>query len=211
MVVAEVFGWIGGMCGAAAAWPQAWRLWVGRKFQGLSPAAGVLAVFYGVGWTGYGLWTQSPAQIATNGIALTAAVAVLAGHVRLGQLAARQWLPLLVVTLGGLAVVGLVGGGTAAGSVVGASIVFAIGAQVVSLIRQRRRGDHDVRGVSRPRWWLSAFCNVMWMCFGVLALDWVVLITSSTSVLLCAAVLALTLPPRGGPTSTPAAQVAASA
>ncbi|MFE2754344.1 hypothetical protein ACFXGA_20335 [Actinosynnema sp. NPDC059335] len=210
MVVAEIFGWIGGTIGAAVAWPQAWRLWVGRKFQGLSPSAGVLAVFYGVGWTAYGLWTQSPAQIVTNAIALTASVAVLAGHVRLGQLAARQWLPLLVATLGGLALIGLLAGGTAVGSVVGASTIFAIGAQVVSLIRQRARGDFDVRGVSRPRWWLSAFCNAMWMVFGILALDWVVLVTSSTNTVLSLAVLALTLPPRGR-ASTPVEQVEAAA
>lgn len=203
--------WIGGTCGAAVAWPQAWRLWVGRQHQGLSASSNVLAVFYGIGWTSYGIWQQSPSMIVTNGSAMLSAVAVPAGHVWLAKLAVREWLPLLAGTLAALAVVALVGGSTAVGSVVGVSVIIAVGVQVLSLVRQRRAGDYDTSGVSVPRWWLSVFCNAMWLIFGVLAGDPIVLVTSTTNTVLSALVIVLTIPPRNRPAAAAEEQVEAAA
>ncbi|MEO6712642.1 MAG: hypothetical protein ABIM89_04340, partial [Mycobacteriales bacterium] len=53
-VAAAVFGWAAGTIGIGVGWPQAWRLWVGRKDAGLSLSSNVFTVLFATAWLLYG-------------------------------------------------------------------------------------------------------------------------------------------------------------
>ncbi|WP_020524066.1 SemiSWEET family transporter [Catelliglobosispora koreensis] len=192
--IAEIFGWIGGTAGTMLLWPQVWRLWVQRQHSGLSLTANVIGVLYYSGWAYYGVSQQSVAVIATNCAALLAMAAVLAGQMWLARPHLRQWLPTLLAGYGVLATLALTLGAITVGSIVGLGAVVSVGTQVVSLIRQRRGGNFDFSGVARLRWWLGVFCNAMWIIYGVLKTDPVMILPSTANVILSTAVLMLTLP-----------------
>ncbi|WP_412543375.1 SemiSWEET family transporter [Longispora sp. K20-0274] len=195
MISPEVFGWVGGSVGAAVVWPQVWRLWVGRHHEGLSLSSSTLGVLYIAGWFAYGLTQHSPSMIVCNGVALLAAVAVLVGQLWLARPKAVGWLPLL--TLGGafLGATVAFGNDKVVGWTMAVATIGSIVVQVAAMVRQRISGDLDVRGVSRPRWWLGVFCNAMWVGYGVLAGDPVMLVSPGVGCLLSLVVLGLTIQP----------------
>ncbi|MDQ1541502.1 MAG: hypothetical protein QOH29_2228, partial [Actinomycetota bacterium] len=66
--------------------------------------------------------------------------------------------------------------------------------QVVHLVRARRAGRTDARGVSRLRWLLSAACNGLWVVYGVMVGDVVIIGNSTTIATLAVLVVVLSTP-----------------
>jgi uncharacterized protein with PQ loop repeat len=150
--------------------PQAWRLWVDRRDEGLSLASNVFTVLFATAWVLYGVASHRSVQVATAAAGLAVAVAVLAGHAWLSRPPVRTWLPLWVVGTAFLLFMFSVGRGPLGLTASGATIVGVL-PQLVSLVRARRRDIHRVSGVSITRWVLSVACNVLWFGYGVLVHD----------------------------------------
>ncbi len=195
MRVQEIFGWLGGSAGAILLYPQVWRLWVGRKHNGLSVHANVISALYSSGWVVYGISQGSPSMVVTNANALLGMLLILVGNVWLARPPVRRWLPVLLIGVAVLSGVRVVFGVTAMASIVAAGAIVAIGTQVLHLARRRRQGDYDVAGVSRLRWGLGVFCNGMWTIYAILGQDLVMLVPAATNAALSVLVLVLTIPP----------------
>jgi uncharacterized protein with PQ loop repeat len=189
-------GLTAGFIGVSTSWPQAWRLWVGRRHAGLSLPTNVLSVLFTVGWLLYGVASHSAVQISTALVGLVGASAVLVGHVVLAKVRLASWLPLALLGLLGFGVAASLGR-TTIGLVATAATIGGVLPQVVLLARAHRGGVVDARGVSRWRWSLGAACNVMWIAYGLLVDDRVII---SCSIVVCAlsvAVVALASPRAG--------------
>jgi uncharacterized protein with PQ loop repeat len=189
--LAQVFGWTAGSIGIAVGWPQAWRLWVGRRHAGLSLTSNVLAVLYSTAWMLYGVACHAVVQIVTCSIGFGVASTVLVGHLRLSRPRARDWLPLWL--LGMVFIVALFfAGRDPLGVTASAATIGGVLPQVVTLVRARRRGVHSVGGVSVARWVLAAACNVLWMSYGVLVHNPLIVVNSMIVGTLSVAIVILT-------------------
>jgi uncharacterized protein with PQ loop repeat len=190
-LLAAALGWSAGSVGIAVGWPQAWRLWVGRRHAGLSLSSNVLAVLYSMAWLLYGVASHRLVQVVTCLIGFCVASAVLAGHVWLSHPRTSAWLPLL---LGGalFILVLFAAGRRPLGLTASAATISGVLPQVVSQLRERRRGIHSVSGVSIARWVLAATCNVLWMGYGLLVHDPLIVINSTIVGILCASIVGLT-------------------
>jgi uncharacterized protein with PQ loop repeat len=191
--LANICGLAAGCIGVSMTWPQAWRLWVGRRHAGLSLTANTVGVLYTVGWLLYGIASHSAVQIASCLLGLLGGVAILVGHLVLSRPPVKHWLPLLVA---GLVALGLVAtlGRTTMGLVASAATITGVVPQVVHLVRARRAGRTDARGVSRLRWLLSAACNGLWVVYGVMVGDVVIIGNSTTIATLAVLVVVLSTP-----------------
>lgn len=196
--VADALGWLAGAIGIGTGWPQAWRLWAGRRHEGLSLSSNVLGVLYCTAWLLYGVANHSVVQVATNVLGLVGLVAILAGHLMLARPAPRRWLPLL---LGGLAVLFAVAsvGARPLGLAASAATISGVLPQAVSLARARRAGGGDASGVSRTRWWLSCVANLLWVSYGLIVGDPVIIGNSAVIAALAAAIVVFAAPPRRVP------------
>lgn len=191
-LLAQLFGWAAGSVGIAVGWPQAWRLWVGRRHAGLSLSSNSFAVLYSMAWVLYGVASHRLVQIVTCLIGFGVASAVLAGHVVLSRPRTRSWLP--VVLGGGLLVFALfVAGRTPLGVAASAATITGVVPQALSLLSDRRRGVHSVAGVSVARWILAASCNVLWLGYGLLVHDPLIAVNSTIIGTVCAAIVVLTV------------------
>jgi uncharacterized protein with PQ loop repeat len=208
--VQEIFGWLGGSAGAILLYPQVWRLWVGRQHSGLSVQANSISALYSFGWVVYGVSQGSPSMVVTNANALIGMLLILVGNVWLARPPLRRWLPVLLIGLGVLVAVRVLFGAAAMGSIVAAGAIVSISTQVLHLVRQRRRGDYDVRGISRLRWGLGVFCNAMWMIYAIIGTDLVMLVPAATNAMLSTLVLLLTIQPRTPSVAMSSAQSAES-
>lgn len=196
MRVQEIFGWLGGSAGVILLYPQVWRVLVGRQHSGLSVQANTISALYSFGWVVYGINLGSPSVIITNGNALVGMLLILGGNVWLARPPLRRWLPVLLIGLGILVGTRVFFGAAAMGSIVAAGAIISIGTQVLHLVRQRRRGDYDVRGVSRLRWGLGVFCNSMWAIYAIIGWDMVMLAPAAVNAVLSMMVLFLTITPK---------------
>jgi uncharacterized protein with PQ loop repeat len=191
--LANICGFAAGCIGVSMSWPQAWRLWVGRRHAGLSLTANTVGVLYTVGWLLYGVASHSAVQIISCVLGLLGGVAILVGHLVLSRPPVKRWLPLLVT---GLVVLGLVAslGRTTMGLVASVATITGVLPQVGHLVRDRRAGHADARGVSRLRWLLSAGCNGLWVVYGVIVGDVVIIGNSSIIATLAILVVVLATP-----------------
>jgi uncharacterized protein with PQ loop repeat len=188
--VAELCGWLAGSIGVVTGWPQVWRLWVGRRHEGLSLSSNVLGVLYGTAWLLYGFARHSLVQECTCLLGLVVLIAILAGHLHLTRPTLRQWLPLLVAGWAGLAVM-FVLGARPLGLAAAAATITGIAPQVVLLAGARRAGRTEAAGVSRPRWVMSCAANVLWVTYGAFVHDPVIFFNSMVIALLGAAIYVL--------------------
>jgi len=190
--LAEVFGWLAGGIGIATGWPQVWRLWVGRRHEGLSLTANVLGVLYATAWLLYGIASHSFVQIATTTLGVVVLSVILFGHLRLTRPALREWLPVLVV---GLVVLGVMftAGARPLGITASIATISGVAPQVVLLGRARARtaGRVDAAGVSRPRWVMSCAANLLWVGYGLLVHDPVIFLNSTVIAVFGAAIVVL--------------------
>jgi uncharacterized protein with PQ loop repeat len=67
--------------------------------------------------------------------------------------------------------------------------------QVVALVLARRRAVSGTAGLSRSRWAMSFACNGLWVAYGVIAGDPVVMVNSSIIGLLSVAIVLLAAAP----------------
>ena len=187
-------GWLAGAIGIGTGWPQAWRLWAGRRHEGLSLSSNVLGVLYCTAWLLYGVANHSVVQVATNVLGLVGLVAILAGHLTLARPLcgsgcrcwwAGSWCCSPSSSLGarplGLDRVGRDHQWRAAA---GGSLAMA-----------RRAGDYDASGVSRTRWRLSCAANLLWVSYGLIVGDPVIIGNSSVIAVLGAAIVVLAAAP----------------
>lgn len=188
--IAEACGWAAGLIGVVTGWPQAWRIWVGRRHAGLSLSSNVLGVLYASAWLLYGVASHSFVQVATNLLGVSVLSLVLIGHVVLSRAALRQWLPLLVAGLSVIFAVFLVGA-RPLGITASIATISGVAPQVVLLARARRAGIADVAGVSRSRWALACACNLLWIGYGVIVGDPVIMANSTVIAAFAAAIVVL--------------------
>jgi uncharacterized protein with PQ loop repeat len=191
--LASISGLAAGFIGVAMSWPQAWRLWVGRRHAGLSLTANVFGVLYAVGWLLYGIASHSAVQIVSCVLGLFGCVAILVGHLVVARLRVRSWLPLLAA---GLVALGLAStmGRTTMGLVASAATITGVLPQVGHLVRERRAARTDARGVSRLRWLLCAACNGLWIIYGTIVGDVLIIGNSCTIATLSILVVLLATP-----------------
>lgn len=189
---AQIFGWTAGALGVSVGWPQAWRLWIGRRHAGLSLSSNVLTVLFSTAWMLYGVAASRLVLVVTGALGLTVATAVLLGHLRLGRPRLRTWLPWWAL---GTAAIGVLfmAGPRPLGVAASALTISGVLPQVVSLLRDRRRGIFAVSGVSVARWVLSSGCNILWICYGILMRDYIVVVNSTVIGLLGFAIIGLTV------------------
>jgi uncharacterized protein with PQ loop repeat len=192
-------GAIAGGLGVASQWPQVWRLWRRRQYAGLSTLSCVLNLLTPLGWTAYGIARHSGVQIVTNGTAAVGAAGIVAGLVLHARPRLSAWLPALVAGLLVLAATGLFAGSGPLGWLASAVTLSMALPQVALLIRDRRRRQLDVRGVSRYRWVLSALCNVFWFVYSIFVADGTIGFTSGVMLVSSVAVLVLCGPRAGRP------------
>jgi uncharacterized protein with PQ loop repeat len=176
--VAQLCGWTAGVIGVATGWPQAWRLWVGRRHEGLSLTANVLGVLYASAWLLYGIASRSTLQVVINILVLSALMTVLVGHLFLSRPSVLQWLPLLVAGWALLAAVFVVGA-RPLGIAASAATISGVLPQVLVLLWARRGDSSSMAGVARSRWALSFAANALWASYGLLAPDPVILVNST--------------------------------
>jgi uncharacterized protein with PQ loop repeat len=193
--LADSFGWLAGAIGIATGWPQVLRLCVGRRHEGLSLTANVLGVLYATAWLLYGVANHSTVQVVTNILGLAGLVAILVGHLVLARPATRQWLPLLVTGLAVLLVVFSLGA-RPLGVTASIATISGVAPQVLVLARNRWAGISDAAGVSRTRWGLSCAANLLWVSYGLLVGDPVIIVNSSVITALAAAIVVLAAEPR---------------
>lgn len=191
--LAEACGWVAGTIGVVTGWPQAWRLWAGRRHEGLSLVANVLAVLYATAWLLYGVATHSQVQVVTNILGVAALLVILVGHLWVARPAWHAWLPLLLT---GWAVIGAMFavGARPLGVTASAATIVGVLPQAVVLFRARQGGHADAAGVSRTRWVLSCVCNVLWVAYGLLAADPVIMVNSSIIAVLAISIALLAAP-----------------
>jgi hypothetical protein len=67
---------------------------------------------------------------------------------------------------------------------------------VLVLARNRWAGISDAAGVSRTRWGLSCAANLLWVSYGLLVGDPVIIVNSSVITALAAAIVVLAAEPR---------------
>jgi uncharacterized protein with PQ loop repeat len=193
---ADAFGWLAGVIGIATGWPQVARLWIGRRHEGLSLTANVLGVLYVTAWLLYGVANHSAVQIVTNILGVAGLVAILVGHLILSRPATRQWLPLLVTGLAGLFVVFSIGA-RPLGITASVATISGVAPQVIVLAKNRWAGISDAAGVSRTRWGMSFAANLLWVGYGLLVGDPVIIFNSSVIAAFGAAIVVLAAEPRG--------------
>jgi uncharacterized protein with PQ loop repeat len=189
-VAADAFGWVAGALGIATGWPQVVRLWVGRRHEGLSLTANVLGVLYATAWLLYGVANHSTVQVVTNILGVAGLVAILAGHLVLTRPQLREWLPLLVLGLAVLAGAFTLGA-RPLGITASVATISGVAPQVVVLARGRRAGNLDAAGVSRIRWRLSCLANLLWVSYGLIVGDPVIILNSAVIAALGAAIVVL--------------------
>jgi uncharacterized protein with PQ loop repeat len=188
--LANGFGWVAGAIGIATGWPQVIRLWAGRRHEGLSLTANVLGVLYATAWLLYGVATHSTVQVVTNILGVSGLLAILAGHLVLTRPALRRWLPLLLTGLAVLAVVFSIGA-RPLGITASIATITGVAPQVIVLARARRAGISDAAGVSRTRWRLSCVANLLWVSYGLLVRDPVIIVNSTIIAAFGAAIVIL--------------------
>ena len=188
--LAELCGWLAGGIGIVTGWPQVWRLWVGRRHEGLSLSSNVLGVLYATAWLLYGVARHSLVQEVTCLIGLGVITAILVGHLRLTSPSLQEWLPLL---LAGWAVLGVMFalGARPLGLTAAAATIIGIAPQVVLLARGRLAGRTDAAGVSRPRWMMGCAANVLWVSYASLVHDPVIFFNSMVIAAFSAAIVCL--------------------
>ena len=196
--IAVALGWLAGVIGIGTGWPQAWRLWAGRRHEGLSLTANVLGVLYSTAWLLYGVAKHSGVQVATSILGLVGLVSILAGHLALARPTLRRWLPLLLSGLAVLFAVSAAGPRTL-GLTASAATISGVLPQAVSLARARRAGACDASGVSRTRWALSSVANLLWVSYGLIVGDPVIIGNSAVIAGLGAAIVALASSARTAP------------
>ena len=185
---AQAFGWTAGAVGISIGWPQVWRLWVGRKHAGLSLTSNVLAVIYSTAWLLYGVASQRTVQIVTCLIGMSVATSVLVGHLRLSKPRLRAWVPLWLI--GTAVVIALFTAGRGPlGLAASAATISGVLPQLVSLIRDRRKGLYDVGGIAVSRWVLATVCNVLWVGYGLLVGDPLIVANSGIVFLLAVGIV----------------------
>lgn len=198
--VATACGGLAGAVGIGTSWPQAWRLWVGRRHAGLALSTNVLGVLFGVAWLLYGFEVHSRIQVITSTAGLAGAVVVLTGHVVRAGIRLRGWLPLAAAGL--LPILVAAGfGRDVLGITASLATISGIVPQVAVLAKGRRSGSPDSGGVSRSRWLLSVTGNLLWVVYGVVVQDVVIAGNSAVIALLAAAVVALARPANEGATT----------
>lgn len=185
---ATACGVIAGGVGVCTSWPQAWRLWIGRQHAGLALSTNVMGVLYGVAWLLYGVLCHSEVQILTSVAGLIGATAVLGGHIVRARIGPRSWLPGFAV---GLCVIA---GASASGRAtlgVAASIATITGVvpQLLALLDDSR--VQSSAGVSRSRWALAVACNLLWVGYGAIVGDRLILANSTIIALLAGAIVLL--------------------
>lgn len=172
---ATACGLIAGAVGVCTSWPQVWRLWVGRQHAGLALSTNIMGVLYGVAWLLYGVLCHSTVQVLTSAVGLVGATAVLVGHLVRARIGARAWLPGFVL---GLVVVGVACAPGRATLGVAASIATIAGVvpQVLALVTDA--AGRGASGVSRSRWALSVACNALWVGYGAIVGDRLIVVNS---------------------------------
>lgn len=188
--VAQLCGWLAGSIGIVTGWPQVWRLWVGRRHEGLSLSSNVLGVLYATAWLLYGVAQHSFVQECTCAIGFVVLIAILAGHLQLTRAPVRRWLPLLLAGWAALAVMFALGA-RPLGLAAAAATIAGIAPQVVLLARARRAGPAEVAGVSRPRWVMSCAANLLWVVYGAIVHDPVIFFNSMVIAVFGAAIVYL--------------------
>lgn len=200
---ANICGTVAGALGISTSWPQVWRLWVRRQHAGLSLPANILGALYAIAWLLYGISCRSEVQVITNVFGIVGSLAVLTGHLRRGRIATGAWLPYVLAGLG-LDALAFAAGRTVIGVVAAAATIIGIAPQLLSLVRSRRAGVFDARGVSRSRWLLSAACNGLWVGYGVIAADHLIALNSALIGALGAAIVVVARPAHPPAASRPA-------
>jgi uncharacterized protein with PQ loop repeat len=135
-------------------------------------------------------------QIITNILGVAGLVAILIGHLVLSRPATRQWLPLLVTGLAVLFVVFSIGA-RPLGITASIATISGVAPQVVVLARSRWAGISDAAGVSRTRWGMSFAANLLWVSYGLLVRDLVIVVNSAVIAAFGAAIVVLAAEPRG--------------
>jgi uncharacterized protein with PQ loop repeat len=178
---ATACGLVAGSIGVFTSWPQAWRLWVGRRHAGLSLSTNLMGVLYGVAWLLYGFLCHSAVQIATSVAGLAGATAVLIGHLVRARVSPRSWLPWFALGLLVVAVT-FAGGRTVLGLTASVATIIGVVPQLLVLTsvsgRSRSGRPGDASGVSRSRWGLSVACNLLWVGYGAIVGDHLILVNS---------------------------------
>jgi uncharacterized protein with PQ loop repeat len=206
-VSANICGTVAGALGISTSWPQVWRLWVRRHHAGLSLPANILGALYAIAWLLYGISCRSAVQVITNAFGIVGSLAILTGHLRRGRIATGAWLPYVLAGLG-VDAIAFAAGRTVIGVVAAVATIVGIAPQLLTLLRSRRSGAFDARGVSRSRWLLSAACNGLWVGYGVIAADQLIALNSALIGALGAAIVVVARPARRPAAERPAAMPA---
>jgi uncharacterized protein with PQ loop repeat len=205
---ATACGVIAGSIGVFTSWPQAWRLWVGRRHAGLSLSTNLMGVLYGVAWLLYGFLCHSAVQVATSVAGLAGATAVLTGHLLRARVSPRAWLPSFALGLLVVAVM-FAGGRTVLGLTASVATIAGVVPQLLALTTPS--GRRDASGVSRSRWGLSVACNLLWVGYGAIVGDELILVNSVVIAALASSIvlLATRAHPDGVDVAAPRAMAAA--
>jgi uncharacterized protein with PQ loop repeat len=175
---ATACGLLAGSIGVFTSWPQAWRLWVGRRHAGLSLSTNLMGVLYGVAWLLYGFLCHSAVQVATSVAGLVGATAVLTGHLVRARVSPRSWAPSFAAGLLVVAVM-FAAGRTVLGLAASVATIAGVVPQLLALAAASVRSrSGDASGVSRSRWSLSVACNLLWVGYGAIVGDELILVNS---------------------------------
>lgn len=185
---ATACGVIAGAIGVCTSWPQAWRLWIGRQHAGLALSTNVMGVLYGVAWLLYGVLCHSEVQILTSVAGLIGATAVLVGHLRRARIGPRSWLPGFVL---GLCAIGAAFAPGRATLGVAASVATITGVVPQLLALLASSGNRDSAGVSRSRWALAVACNLLWVGYGAIVGDRLIVANSTIIAVLAGSIVLL--------------------
>lgn len=181
MVIA-LLGWVAAALGIGSSLPQAFRIYRVRSSAGVSLWLWQLTAAATVSWAVHGYMVDSPQmQLPNVFLALMSMVTVIL-VVRDRRLSLVGTVLLTAVVALALIGVDVTLGAAVFGSVVAIPQLVGQGSQLHSMVKA-----DDLRGVSPGYLAVALVCQSLWFGFGVLTVEWALIVCAGLMVLACTA------------------------
>jgi len=179
------------LLGSGMALPQARRLFVTRRIEGVSAAWVGVSIALNAWWLAYGITQQVWALVPVSGVSLALYLSIAAMYLRSGGPRVERWPSLgrmlgAGFALGALPLVFLaIGGWPVAGVVVG----LCYGLQLLPAVVTAYRGA-DLGGISAGTWVIALAESMLWLAYGFGVTDLALIAGGASGVVMASLILA---------------------
>lgn len=181
-MVIELVGWLAAALGIASSLPQALRIYRVRSSAGVSLWLWQLTAAATASWAVHGYMVNSPQMQLPNVFLALMAMLTVVLVVRDRHLSLLGTAVLTVIVASALVGVDLTLGAAVFGSVVAIPQLVGQASQLHSMVKA-----DDLRGVSVGYLAVALVCQSLWFGFGVLTVEWALIVCAGLMVLACVA------------------------